>query len=55
MTHDHYDSEARDEAPISRKELIEAIEQVARQYGANGNHDSDLICDAMIALAKALR
>lgn len=40
--------------PISRMNLIEAIEKVASHYGASGNHDSDLICDAFRELASEL-
>lgn len=48
------EQEARLDAPLTRREVLEAIESVAHEYGCNGNHDSDLICDAFRKLAEAL-
>lgn len=39
---------------LTRREVIDAIDQVASDYGGNGNHDLDLIADAFRKLSKAL-
>lgn len=49
------EAEARSNAPVPRWELIMAINNVARHYGANGNHDSDLISNAFDGLVEELK
>lgn len=48
------DEQARLDETLTRREVIEALESVANEYGCNGNHDSDLIADAFRKLAGAL-
>lgn len=47
-------AEARLDETLTRREVLEAIEYVAHGYGCNGDHDSDLICNAFCKLAEAL-
>lgn len=48
------EQEARLHAPLSRREVLEALQIVAGQFGGNGNHDSDLIANAFRELERAL-
>lgn len=48
------EEEAHQDAPISRRDVLDALETAASEYGCAGNHDSDLIADAFRKLAKAL-
>ncbi len=49
------EAEERLDEPLTRREVLEAIESVANDYGCNGDHDSMLIADAFRKLAEALR
>jgi hypothetical protein len=46
--------QARLDETLTRREVIDAIDQVASDYGGNGTHESDLICDAFRKLSRAL-
>ena len=48
------EEEARLDEPLSRREVLDAIESVAHGYGCNSDHDSDLICNAFRKLAEAI-
>lgn len=48
------DIEARLDAPLTRRELIDALNEVASEYGAVGDHDSGLIYDAFRNFARHL-
>lgn len=48
------EAEARLDQPMTRRELMTAIESVAHEYGMQGDHDSDLICNAFRKLGEAL-
>lgn len=39
---------------LTRREMVDAIESVAHEYGRVGDHDSDLIANAFQKLAEAL-
>lgn len=46
--------ELRLDETLTRREVVEAIEALANEYGCDGNHDSDLISIVFLKLAKAL-
>jgi hypothetical protein len=46
--------QARLDETLTRREVVQAINRVASDYGGNGTHESDLIADAFRALARAL-
>lgn len=46
--------EARLDETLTRREVIDAIDTVAGEYGCGGTHESELIADAFRKLAKAL-
>ena len=48
------EQEARLDNPISRREVIEAIDFVVSEYSGNGVQTHDMIADAFRKLAKAL-
>lgn len=48
------EAEARLDEPLTRREVLAAIEQVAADYGCNGTPESAAIADAFRALGKAL-
>lgn len=49
------EAEARLDETLTRREVIEAIESVANDYGCNGTQESDTICEAFRRLAVALK
>lgn len=49
------EAEERLDEPLTRREVLDAIETVASEYACNGDHDSMLIADAFRKLAEALR
>lgn len=48
------EAEARLDAPLTRRELLEAIETTASDYGCAGTPESDAIADAFRKLGEAL-
>jgi len=46
--------QARLDEPLTRREVIGAIETVAWGYACNGDHDSDLVANAFRALKDVL-
>jgi hypothetical protein len=46
--------ESRMDEPLTRLEVVDAIENVAREYGAHGNPEAGLIRDAFRRLAVEL-
>lgn len=49
------EAEDRLDEPLTRRDMLEAIESVASEYACNGDHDSMLVADAFRKLAEALR
>jgi hypothetical protein len=45
---------ARLDAPISRRDLIDTLENVANRYACTKGHDSATVCNAFRRLAEAL-
>jgi hypothetical protein len=45
---------ARLDAPISRREVLEAIREVRNHFGGNGLPEQEALCDAFDRLADAL-
>ena len=48
------EAEARLDEPLTRRDVLDALDEVANEYGCNGDHDSDLIADAFRKLKDAL-
>lgn len=42
------------DAPLTRVEVIDALENVANRYAATNDHDSMIVCNAFRRLAEAL-
>ena len=49
------EAEARANEPVTRRELVEAIDNVGSHYALSGTHDHDLISNAFERLAQVLR
>lgn len=49
------EAEERLDAPLTRRDLLDAIESVRREYGISGTEEAELIEGAFRKLAEALR